>query len=100
MSQLPEGAAEKLQALQEKLLAAQKELAKETVQGSAGNGGITITITGEQKCVEVKIDAEFYANNDANVMQEVTKAALNQALEESRRLAANRLSPYSPDLIK
>jgi nucleoid-associated protein EbfC len=100
MAQLPEGVPEQLQALQAKLLEAQKELAAQTIQGSAGKGGVVVTITGDQKCVSVEITEDFYQTNNKKTLQEVTKAALNEALEASRKIAANRLSPYSPDLKK
>jgi hypothetical protein len=97
-SQLPEGVGEQLQALQEKLLEAQKELANETVTATAGGGVVKITLTGDQRCTEVQIDPDALKDADAEILADLVKAALNKALEDSRNLAADRLSPYAPNL--
>ena len=97
-SQLPKGVGEQLQALQEKLLQAQKELANETVSATAGGGAVKITLTGDQRCTEVVIDPEALKDADAQMLADLVMTALNKALEESRNLAAERLSPYAPNL--
>jgi hypothetical protein len=95
---LPEGVGEQLQALQEKLLQAQKELANETVTATAGGGVIKVTLTGDQRCTEVVIDSELLKEADADMLADLVMTALNKALEDSRKLAADRLSPYAPNL--
>ena len=96
--QLPKDMAEQLMVLQEKLLAAQEELKNETVTATAGGGAIQLTVTGDQRCTEVKIDPKFFEDSDAAAVEEMIMVAMNKALDESRDLAANRLSPYAPNL--
>ncbi|MDH5605689.1 MAG: YbaB/EbfC family nucleoid-associated protein [Anaerolineae bacterium] len=95
---LPEGVGSQLENLQKKLLEAQEELAKATVSGTAGGGAVKITLTGDQRCTEVAISPEALAETDGELLQEMVKAALNQALENSRMMAAEHLSPLSPNL--
>ncbi len=96
--QLSKDMAAQLMVLQEKLLAAQEELKKETVTATAGGGAIQLTITGDQRCTEVKLDPVFLKDSDAEALEEMIMIAMNKALDESRELAANRLSPYAPNL--
>ena len=85
-----------MQALQQQLMAAQDELAGEEVTGTAGGGAVKITLTGDQRCTAVEIDAEVLKGEDAAMLADLVQAAINQALEESRSLAADRLNPLSP----
>ena len=92
-NKLPEDTASQIQALQEKLLAAQEALSKETVTASAGDGAVKISLTGDQRCTAVEIDPSVM--DDATALQDLLLEALNKALKESRQLAAEYLSPYS-----
>ena len=96
--QLSKDMAAQLMVLQEKLLAAQEELKNETVSATAGGGAIQLTVTGDQRCTEVKIDPDYFKDSDAKALEEMIMVAMNKALDESRDLAANRLSPYAPNL--
>jgi DNA-binding YbaB/EbfC family protein len=96
--QLPKGVGEQLQVLQEKLLQAQKELANETVTATAGGGTVKITLTGDQRCTEVVIAPEALQDADAEMLADLVMTAVNKALDDSRTLAADRLSPYAPNL--
>lgn len=95
---LPSNMAEQLMLLQEKLLAAQEELKKETVTGTAGGGAIKVTLTGDQRCTKIEIDSDMLKDADPGMLEDVLLSAINQALEDSRELAAKRLSPYAPNL--
>lgn len=96
LPKLPKGMAEQLQALQQQLMAAQDELAGEEVTGTAGGGAVKITLTGDQRCTAVEIDPGVLNDADPGMLGDLVLAALNQALEESRSLAADRLNPLSP----
>lgn len=93
---LPKGMAEQLQALQAQLMAAQEELAAEEVTGTAGGGAVKVTLTGDQRCTAVEIASGLLEEGDAEMLQDLIRAALNQALDESRQMAADRLTPLSP----
>ena len=80
-----------LQKLQEQLEVAQAKLAEETVTASAGGGAVTITVTGDQQCRAVQIDAALLEEGDVEMLQDLLLAAFNSALEKSRQLAAERL---------
>ncbi len=87
-----------LQKLQEELVAAQAQLAEETVTGTAGGGAVKITLTGDQRCTAVEMAPALLEDADVEMLQDLIMAALNSALEESRALAHERLGPLTGDL--
>ena len=95
---LPQDMMKQLQQMQEQLVQAQEELKTETVTASAGGEAVKITLTGDQRCTAVEIDAETLKDADAEMLQDLVMTALNTALEDSRNLAAERLGPLSQGL--
>jgi DNA-binding YbaB/EbfC family protein len=84
-----------LRQMQKELVKAQKELAKETIVAEAEGGEIRVSISGDQRLTDLHISPEFLASNDAKKLSAVLKKAFNQALEDSRNLAQERLGPLS-----
>jgi len=96
--QNPMGMMGQLQKLQEQLLAAQNQLAEETVSGTAGGGAVKVVVTGDQKCQSVEIDGDLLKEGDTEMVQDLLVVAFNNALEASRELAADRLGPLAGGL--
>jgi DNA-binding YbaB/EbfC family protein len=80
------------QQMQAKMLKIQQELAKETVEASAGGGAVTVTMTGQLKLQGVKIDPEVVDADDVDMLQDLITAAVNDAITKSQELQAKRLS--------
>lgn len=87
-----------IQKLQEQMAEAQAKLADETVSVTVGGGAIKITMTGDQNCKAVEIDAEFLKDADAEMLQDILLSGINLALEQSRDLAAQRMGPLTSGL--
>jgi len=79
------------QQLQARLAKAQEALGQETVGGSAGGGAVTVVVTGHQKVQSVKISPEAVDPEDITLLEDLVLAAINEALDKSRELAAQRL---------
>jgi nucleoid-associated protein EbfC len=94
----PMGMMKQLQEMQEQLLAAQAQLAEETVDGTAGGGAVKITLTGDQRCTAVAIAPELLQDLDQEMLQDLVLTAMNNALEASRNLAQDRLGPLTSGL--
>lgn len=80
-----------LQQMQERLLKAQEELGKETVEGTAGGGAVKVVMTGHQKVQSVSIDPEVVDPEDVEMLQDLVVAAVNEAVAKSHELASKRL---------
>jgi len=86
------GMMERVQRLQEELAKAQEALAEETVTVTAGGGVITVVMTGQQRLRSVTIDPDVVDPDDVEMLQDLIVAAVNEAIERSQALAAERLS--------
>jgi DNA-binding YbaB/EbfC family protein len=84
--------------MQEQIKKVQKELEKELVSGSAGGEAIVVTMTGSQKCVEVKLNPEKVKEMTSDRLQTIMLQAINDALEKSRKLMAKKMGPISGGL--
>lgn len=92
------GMLKQLRQMQKDLVKAQKELAKESVTAETEKGQIRVTISGDQKLTDLHIDPEYLAASDAKKVSGALQKAFNQALEDSRKLAQERLGPLSNGL--
>jgi DNA-binding YbaB/EbfC family protein len=80
------------------LEATQAKLAEETVTASAGGGAVEVTVTGDQRCLVVKIDPDLLKEGDVEMLQDLLLTAFNSALDKSREMAADRLGPLAGGL--
>ncbi len=91
----PAALQKQLQEMQKKMVETQEALAKETVTSTAGGGAVSVTMTGQQKVTEVKINAEALKEEgqpfDFEMLQDLMLAAVNDAIEKSQKLAADRM---------
>jgi DNA-binding YbaB/EbfC family protein len=86
------GMMQQIQKLQQDMMQAQEALGQETVTVTAGGGAITVVITGHQQVESIQIDPEVVDPEDVEMLQDLIVAAMNEAVEKSRELAAERLS--------
>lgn len=80
--------AREMQANMEK---AQNELAELTVEGTAGGGAVTVTMTGTQECRAIAIAKDAVDPDDVETLQDLVQVAVSDALTKSKELAAQRL---------
>jgi DNA-binding YbaB/EbfC family protein len=82
---------EQMQQMQGEVLKAQEELAKETVEASAGGGMVTVKATGALEIVEVKIDPKAIDPDDPAMLEDLVLAATNEAIRSAQSLMESRL---------
>ena len=81
--------------MQQEMERIQGELADATVEGSAGGGAVRAVVTGKQTLVSLTIDPGAVDPNDIDMLQDLVTAAVNDALEASRRLAEQKMGALS-----
>lgn len=86
------------QSLQEQLTQAQSDLAQETVEASAGGGAVRVIMSGTQECQQVIVAQSLIEEGDIEMLQDLILLAVNQAMHDSRVLAARRLGPLTGGL--
>lgn len=95
------GMMRQLQKMQEDMLAAQEALATETVEVSVGGGAVTIVITGHQRVQSVAVNKEMIDLEDEEWLtdlQDLLVLAVNQAVEQSQTMAAERMEEITGGL--
>jgi len=92
------GMLQQFQRLQQQLAEAQEKLAEETVTATAGGGAVKVTMTGDQKCKGIEITPDLLKDADAEMLQDLILSAVNLALDQSRKLAEERLGPITGGL--
>lgn len=95
------GMMRQLQKMQEEMVAAQEALAHETVEVSAGGGAVTIVMTGHQRVQSVTINPEVIDTSDpewVTDLQDLMAVAINQAIEQSQTMAAQRMEAITGGL--
>ena len=86
------------QQMQQEMLRVQQELEAATVDGSAGGGVVSATVTGKQELVSLTIDPSAVDPNDVEMLQDLVVAAVNDALRASRDLAEQKMSAVTGGL--
>ncbi|HEX75062.1 MAG TPA: YbaB/EbfC family nucleoid-associated protein [Dehalococcoidia bacterium] len=84
--------------LQAKLAKAQQELGDMTTEVSSGGGAIKIVIDGQQRVHSVNISPEVIDAEDAELLEDLVMAAINEAIQKSQELAASHLSSLTGEL--
>lgn len=79
------------QKMQEQLAAAQAELATKTYEGTAGGGVVRATVSGSQELLSVAIDPSVIDPDDAEMLQDLVVAAVNQATKAASEAAGDQL---------
>ncbi|MEA2130278.1 MAG: nucleoid-associated protein EbfC [Solirubrobacteraceae bacterium] len=80
-----------VQKMQQDMMAAQEQLANETVQASAGGGMVTVTVTGDLVVKDIRIDPDAIDPEDPELLQDMVLAAVNEALRQAQELAAKKM---------
>ena len=78
------------QAFAQQMARMKEELARETVEGSAGGGMVTAVVNGRGAVLDVKIEPQVVDPDDIEMLQDLITAAVNQALQKARELSANK----------
>ena len=87
---------QQVQKMQSRVAKVQAQLEQEQVDASAGGGAVKVVVTGQQRLVSVTVDPDAAA--DVEMLQDLVVAAVNEALERSRQLAADRMQEVTAGL--
>ena len=84
--------------MQERMAAAQTELAARTVESSAGGGKIKVVATGSGDIVSIKIDPQVVDPTDVEMLEDLVLAGVQQALEDAKKLAGDEMGKLTGGL--
>src|ERR1700737_2697215 len=92
---------EMMRQLQARMVKLQEDLASQTVEASAGGGGVTVTISeigmgpAQAKVQRVKIAPEAVDPEDIETLEDLVVAAVNEPLSKAQKVAAEKVAPLA-----
>ncbi len=89
---------EQAQQMQQQLLAAQEELGRTEVTGSAGGGLVRATVTGGGEVVGLEIDPSAIDPSDAEGLADLVVAAIRDANRAASELQQKAMGPLAEGL--
>lgn len=84
--------------IREGLEKAAESLGHVQVEGTAGGGAVTARVSGRLEVLAVHIDPKLLADGDAELLEDLVAAAVNQGLTRAREAAAQSISSLAGGL--
>jgi nucleoid-associated protein EbfC len=99
MTRLPQGAGgfdlnalmKQAQQMQADMAEAQEKLKDEVVDASAGGGMVKVKMSGDIRLLEIAIDPQAIDPEDAELLQDMVLAAINEAIRSAQELASSKM---------
>lgn len=82
---------EQAQAMLAQQQEAQEKLKSQTVEATAGGGMVKVVLTGDMRVQMLAIDPDAVDPEDVEMLQDLVTAAVNEALDASRRVAEQKM---------
>jgi hypothetical protein len=86
------------QELQERLAKVQEQAATRMVEGSAGGGMVKATVNGRLEVVRVHIESSVLQSGDAQMLEDLIVAAVNQGIRAAQQQMADEMSKLTGGL--
>jgi DNA-binding YbaB/EbfC family protein len=84
--------------LRESVEKATESLGQLQVEGTAGGGVVSAKVNGRLEVVAIRIDPKLLADGDAELLEDLVTAAVNQGLAKAREAAAQSISALAGNL--
>lgn len=81
--------------VQQELQRAQEEILRSQVEGSAGNGLVTVTMTGATELLDMHIDPSVVDAEDIDTLKDLVMGAFKDAHQKAGQLAQEKIGPLS-----
>ena len=85
------------QQLQERLAQVQDDVARRTVEASAGGGMVKVTVNGKHELLAITIDPSVL-KEDVELVQDLVLAAVNEGLRSAQRMVAEEMTKVTGGL--
>ena len=79
------------QQMQAEMARVNAELEQMTLEGTAGGGAVTATVTGHGQMVGIKIDKDVVDPEDVEMLEDMVTAAVKDALNNAQQTAQEKM---------
>lgn len=92
--------------IKEEMEKLQQRLGQVTAEGDAGGGMVRVRVNGRMEVISCRISEDVFLQGDRELLEQLVRSAVNQAMEKARALVAEESSkiaegfglPGMPDL--
>jgi DNA-binding YbaB/EbfC family protein len=89
---------QQVQQMQADMARVQEELGAMTVDGTAGGGAVTATVTGHGQLVGVTISKDVVDPDDVEMLQDLVTAAVNDGLNRVKQVTEEKMGQVTGGL--
>ena len=86
------------QQFQAKMAKLQEELGEKTIEASAGGGMVSVVANGRQEIISISIETEVIDPEDAEMLQDLILAAVNDALSRAKNMMNEEMGKLTQGL--
>ena len=76
----------------------QEKMQQTVVEASSGGGSVTVKMNGQKQVLDVKIEPEVFAGKDQEMLQDLIRAAVNEASRRVDDELANQMKSLAGGL--
>jgi nucleoid-associated protein EbfC len=76
----------------------QRQVNNVSVEATAGGGMVTVKMNGQKQVLDVKIEPDVFANKDQEMLQDLVRAAVNEASRRVDDELANQMKNISGNI--
>jgi hypothetical protein len=92
------GMMKKAEELQRKMADMQDEAGRATVEGQAGGGLVSVTMSGKGELKSLKIDPSLFKEDDVEVLEDLIVTAHNDAKGKAEQMMQQKMAELSQGL--
>lgn len=86
------------QKMQKDMAKLQEELESKTVEATAGGGAVRVVVSGKKEVMEIEIKPEVIDPDDAEMLQDLVMAAVNEALRKAEEMVSSEMGKITGGL--
>ena len=80
------------QKMQKQMEEAQAQLEESSYTATSGGGDVEVTISGKKEITSIKFDPEVVDPDDIEMLEDLTMAAVNEAIRKIEEVSAQKMS--------
>ncbi len=86
------------QEMHSKISQLQEEMAEKRVETSSGGGMVSVVMNGKQEILSIRIDPEVVNREDVEMLQDLIRAAVNEAIRKSQEMVTEEMKKITGGL--
>jgi len=85
-----------VQKMQQNMLKAQEEVAKKTVEATAGGGAVKVVVTGDRRIQSLTLSKEVVDPEDIEMLQDLILAAISEGMKRAEEMSEAEMKKIMP----